>query len=214
MAKVTDIKFEFQGKDNKIAVNVNSEGRFKCNLPKEISTALKMPEIIEDSNLQDLTIKFRQALERYKNASTEQTIYIAVKYASNGVYAPNSVNFGSPYYLNSDMPAIALDFKTVMLEVVDGVETWYHAGQGKEYIDRGLPNQFENERSNPDKWFKRGEFYSRKGWKIIDYNEVYLETLNKAKTNMINLSQMLHKFMEQDKEQMQLTLSAGKLLLN
>ena len=203
MAKVADLKFEFNGKEHKVPVTVGVDGYFKCQLPKEVSTALKLTQELKYNTLSGVKSSFYTALERYRLAETTQVVYIAVRYGASGWYKDKANgtplfdnSFASPYNLRNDLSSVGLEFKTVMLETVNGVEEWYHCTVGTNGVKK---NQV---------------FYSRTGWKMLDYSEVYLETLNKARENMRNLSEMLHKFIEQDKEQMQLTLSAGKLLLN
>jgi len=203
MAKVSDLKFEFGGNEMKVGVTVGVDGYFKCTLPKEIATALKLTPELRSTTLSGIQSSFYTALDRYKKAETTQVVYIAVKYGASGWYKDKANgtplfdnSFASPYNLRNDLSSVGLEFKTVLLETVDGVEQWYLCTVAGGVIK------------------KHQVFYSRAGWKMLDYSEVYLETLNKARENMRNLSEMLHKFIEQDKEQMQLTLSAGKLLLN
>lgn len=222
MAKVADLKFTVNNEEFKIPVNVGIDGVFKCNLPQKIYQPLKIQGALTSNTLQGLKTIFYDAFERYKNAETKQTIYIAIRYAASGKYQnkadgyPFITGYNNKYNLefshHDRLSAVALEFEIVLKEDIDGAVTYYTAKQGKQYECNGHFYKEQNE--NTEKWFKNNQFYNLDKWKLIPYDETSLSTLLKARENMRALSEMLHRFIEQDEQQMIETLSNGKLLLN
>lgn len=209
MAKVSELKFELAGQEWKLPINVGVDGIFKCKIPTAVTDKLKLSHELRHSKLEDLNNEFYTAYRRYQKAETTYEFFIAVCYASCGRFAddenglPNHSHYHKRHlHLDisfGDIDAVGLRYKVVCLEKIDGMEEWYNATQDEVTKE----------------WFKtNNKFYSRDKYKLLDMNETYLETLNNAWVNMKKLSNMLFKFIEQDKEQMQLTLSKGKLLLN
>lgn len=206
MAKISELKYELNGQQYKTPVNVGSDGMFKANVPAEIREKLNLRNEIRFSKLSELEAEFYGAIKRFKEAATVHEIFIAIRYGasykfSNGANGyPLWGGYGHKYTVeinhNEWVSGLVFDFKVVVKETIDGVITWYETEERGNVI-----TQDQRKAYGIDKWTK------------IPYNEVQLQTLKTAHENIRKLSEMLYKFIEQDEEQMKLTLSGGKLLL-
>lgn len=218
MAKITDIKFNLNNKDYIIPVNVNSKGEFKTELPREIATALKIQSQINSSQLNDVLTVFYSALDKYKKAQTIQQLFIAISYGSSGQYNRNAGggalhnSNNSKYQIRQQfggLDCIGFEFDVIILESVDGIGTYYTTRKGD-------PTSIFQDRKNedPERYYKNREAYNMDKYKLIPFNEIHLSTLMNAQENLRKLSEMLFNFIEQDEEQIKLTLQSGRLMLN
>ncbi len=217
MAKVTTIKFQIKGVDYSVNVNVDSTGRFKANIPDEVALALSISKKLDTSTLAELEKRFKDAVDRYKNALTTQELFILIRYQSRGYYSNRADGgalykaYGSEYELSrgmgsDDTDALAFEYKVCMKETIDGVENWFETQLGSTYTVSCPETEF------PTTYFKDGKCYQSDKWKKIPFNEVALQTLFNAREKIRMVSEMLLRFVEQDEEQILLTLTNQKLL--
>ncbi len=217
MAKVSVLKFDLKGKDYQVNVNCNSDGMFSANLPEEVYKSLHLREKISHPTLTALETEFKAAIDRYKTAETSQELFIGIRYKSCGKYQQRkdgSYMFGghgSKYRLDvsfgGDCSALGFDFKVLIKETIDQVDTWYKAMLGKDH-----PHWDKEQNENPDKYYKREEFHDRGEYKMIPFSPAALESLQNASEKIRAASEMLFNFIEQDEQQLELTLTKQKLL--
>ena len=221
MAKITDFKFEIAGKKYIVHVNCRSDGNFSANLPKEVASPLDLREKMEAGTLTELSKKFYDALDRYKTASIKQEMFIAIRYMSAGRFqkAKDGSYFHQGYqdkyklelqWESGTIDALAFHFTVVIKETTDGVEKLFKAQLGKDF------SHIQDEHNAPDKWQKEREFstYHKDKWKFIPFSQQALTTLKTAQEKIRQVSEALFHFVEQDEEQILLTLTKNKLLTN
>ncbi len=217
MAKVTTIKFQIKGVDYSVNVNVGSNGYFSAKIPQEVTTALSLNAKLEKNTLHELEKQLKDAVERYKNALTTQELFILIRYQSRGYYSNRADGgalykaYGSEYELSrgmgsDDTDALAFEYKVCMKETIDGVENWFETRLGSNYTVSCPETKF------PNTYFKDEKSYKHDKWKKIPFNEVALQTLFNAREKIRMVSEMLLRFVEQDEEQIMLTLTNQKLL--
>jgi hypothetical protein len=207
MAKIAELKFTLFEQKHKIPVNVGVDGVFKTKLPKEVADPLGIRQELKADKLSDLEHEFFAALDKFKTAKTFQYLYLAIRYGSCGVYNRTEEGYslfhetGSKYKVdnwNSDVDSIAFEYRVVIMESVAGVEKWYSTME-----------------LTPGKYEKHTSFYNNSDkWKLIPYTEVCHQTLKKAEESLRKISEMLFKFIDQDEQQIILSLSGNTLLLN
>lgn len=218
MAKVSTIKCEVNGTPYNINVNCNSSGEFSANVPEFVASALRINSKLSANTLKDLESKFYTALEQYKEAETKEELFIAISYKSRGAYNKNKdgenlfydsrregyqlqVNFSNP------VNALSFDFHVIIKETIDKKEEYYKAKLGSDFSWL-----FEKEYSEPDKYHRCGKFHCIEEYKFIPFSEVALHSLQNAQEKIRSISEFLFNFIEQDEEQILLTLTNQKLL--
>lgn len=221
MAKITHFKFTIAGIDYKININCNSSGQFTGNLPDKVASALNLDKRIIGKTLDDIKVKFYNEMDRYKNAETVEDLFILIRYGARGQYMRKEKKeegtlfgqHGSGYYLDlgfgfDTVSALAFDFQVCIRETIDGEENWFKAKKGKDFAHWDKEQQ-----SNPDKWYKGGEFhYYNNSWKSIPFTEKAYITLKIGRESLRKISEMLFNFIEQDELQIEASLIAGRLL--
>lgn len=219
MAKISTIKYTFQGKELIANVNVNSQGEFSCNIPEDIAKALNLRMKITSYNLGELESNFRNSLKRYKEAETKLELYILIRYHACGEYScksDGSVLFGnnSIYQTKCSFSefrnAVGIDYMVAFKKTVDGVVNW-HKGISKR-------DRFESD-ANPYEYVNGYRIDNQKIfesktdlYKKIPFNQDALNTIKSAQEQFRKLSETLFNFMEKDEEQILLALSNKKLL--
>lgn len=218
MAKVSTIKCEVNGTPYTINVNCNSSGQFSANIPEFVASALRINSKLSANTLTDLEGKFYAALRQYKEAETKEELLIAISYKSRGAYAKNKdgeklfydsrrggyrleVNFSNP------TNALGFDFLVAIKETIDKKEEYYEAKLGSSFSWIS-----EKEHSQPDKYHRCGKLYHVEEYKLIPFSETALQSLENAQEKIRSISEFLFNFIEQDEEQILLTLTNQKLL--
>lgn len=217
MAKVSTIKFDFKGVASTINVNCTSGGEFNCNLPEEISEALRVSSKLTANTLSALEKSFFDALKKYKEAETKEELFILIAYFARGHYAQNKkgdILFGGYRHkyelqVNFSRPrnALGLDFMVAIKQTIDKKDKWFAAKLGKDcsWIQ-------EKEYSQPDVYHKQEEIHHPSEYKQIPFSPIALESLKTAEEKLRTASEMLFHFIEQDEEKILLTLTNQKLL--
>jgi hypothetical protein len=224
VAKITDLKFKLKGEDLSIPVNCNSGGQFTCNIPAQVSLALNIQSKLMETNLDTLRTKFYDAIERYRNAETKQELFILIRYASSGRYSekengyPLFGGYRHPYLLgggssfnDNNLDGLGFEFEVAISETIDGVTNWFHA----EIKDEGnalLFPELKFVEHDPSEYIKGSRFYHPENYKKIPFSNTALKTLKVAQEKIRQASEMLFNFIEQDEEQILLTLTSQKLL--
>jgi len=215
MAKITTEKFEIAGKEYQVHINCTSTGQFNANIPQFVATALGIDARLSSINLSDIVTALRTAIRKYKEAETSQELFILIRYRASGDCNWSSkgtvlFNQQSPYHLSvsfesSSVSCVALDYKLAFKETVDGVVKWYEAREG---------HKFFNESEDENKLYKGSHIWdsSLKNFKAIPYSEIAVASLDNAKEKLRAASELLFNFIEQDEEQILLTLTNQKLL--
>lgn len=217
MAKISELKFDINGENFKVPVNVGSDGVFKAKLPPIVSNAFNCLSEIRKPTLEALTKEFYSQLHKFKKAQTKREYLIAIRYGASGFYQKNSNDaymFGDnnrTYKVEMSfggMDVVGLEFEIILKEDIDGSVNFFNVEteSGNAHLGTNKPLPIEE-------WTKRGKFYLGVSHKLIPYNAKHFNTLCNARENMRKLSELLFRFIDQDSEQIQNTLSTGKLLL-
>jgi len=96
--------------------------------------------------------------------------------------------------------AIGLDFVIAIKETIDGKSEWFEAQKEED----GSYKKCDGRRKIRNSLLKRG--------KTIPFNQSALDTLNMAQEKFRQLSETLFNFINQDEEQIMLTLTNNRLL--
>ena len=218
MAKVSTIKCEVNGTPYTINVNCNSSGQFSANIPEFVASALRINSKLSANTLTELEAKFYAALKQYKEAETKEELLIAISYKSRGAYNKNkegeklfydSRRGGYNLEVSFSKPdnALGFDFSVVIKETIDKKEEYYEARLGSSFSWMD-----EEEYSQPDKYHRWCKFYHVEEYKLIPFSETALQSLENAQEKIRSISEFLFNFIEQDEEQILLTLTNQKLL--
>lgn len=218
MARIKELNFELKGNKYSVAVKCSSKGEFSCELLPEIYTTLKLPVKLTSSSLNELTVKFYDALNRYKTAGTKQELFIAICYRASGTYTVDKKRMPlftsqSPYYMDSfyaKIDVLGFGFEVVIKETVDGVVQWYRTYVPKRGNTILNPEESLKEFAAED-YVKAGLFYDKRH-KKIPFSIEALRTLNVAQEKIRHASELLFHFIEQDEKGIELTLKNQKLL--
>lgn len=207
MAKVKELNFEIKGTKHKINVNCTSAGIFTANLPQEVADALRMDHRLTSKTLAELEQCLNSSVMDYLKAQTVCELYIIVAYQARGCY--NEKKDGGALFYHDDPKyriessfnhidnAIGIDYRVVVKETIDGNPRWF----GTHYIN----GKYEKSNSQlSHNFLSRG--------KAIPFNEAALNTLEMAQEKFRELSEMLFNFINQDEEQILLTLTQQRLL--
>ncbi len=218
MAKVTEIKFDIKGKEYKLNINCTSSGQFNANIPKEVAESLRISDKITANTLAELTKDFEAKLSHYKRIETTETLFILIAYQARGKYTykkDGSVLFGhsdEKHKINVSFSeidnALGLDFFVAIKETIDGKDKWFKASLGSKFA------HFQHQSKEPDIYHKEGEIWGNRmeRYKAIPFNDLALATLKFAEEKLRSASEMLFNFINQDEEQIMLTLTNQKLL--
>lgn len=218
MAKVKDIKFNIKGQDFCVSVNVGKDGYFSAKIPNFVSEALNIDSRLSFNNLVDLEKEFNTQLLKYKTAATTEELFIGIKYGHSGDYSKKANGDYMHYdkykvslsFSNESSSILAFDYDVYIKESVDSNVNWFAAKLGKDF-----PYWDKEQTSNPDKYYKYGSaiWSSRiKDLKFIPFSETALQSLENAQEKIRSISEFLFNFIEQDEEQILLTLTNQKLL--
>lgn len=217
MAKISTLKYEFKGQDLTSNVNCTSYGEFNCHLPLEVAEALRIDKIIKANTLTELEKKFKDSFQKYKDSTIKEELFILIAYYARGYFTKDSEGnamFGgyrNKYELevNFDRPrnAIGLDFMVAIKQTIDEKEKWFKAKLG-----RDCSHIQHEEYSQPDIYHKQEKIHNPKEYKIIPFSETALDSLKNAGEKIRAASELLFNFIEQDEEQILLTLTKQKLL--
>lgn len=219
MAKVKTIQFDLAGKTMSIKVNVTTGGLFTMTIPDEIADALHIQPRLISETLNEVHKKFNAALQRYKNASVKQELFLLISYKANGFYSKYGTggvmftqHFKGQYCMDSwysrDINGICFDFTIAIKETIDTIEHWYVADRGKNIF-----SMRDDENMEPEKFYKERKFSGNIGdYKQIPFSETALESLINAREQLRRLSEHLFTFMEKDVTQIEAILTSGKML--
>lgn len=215
MAKISELKYEIKGIKYNTAIKVGKQGFFNATLPDEVSAALNTNKKLEYTTLSALENGFNDIIEKYKNSKTEQEIFIFIRYGASGHYAcknDGSYLFHNKYGVslsltNSKSDILLFHFKVCIKETVDGCINWFETKLGKDF-----PHWDTEQRNNPTKYYKNGKCHDERNYKKILFSEIALDTLKVAQEKIRQASELLFNFIEQDEEQILLTLTNQKLL--
>lgn len=214
MAKVGDIRYEFDGLDLKAPVNCNSSGEFSVALPEIVVTTLGLPKKITGTTLGQVTAEFNAAIARFKTSTTTEELVIAIKYSASGGYTLNvdghcftSHEDRSKYQASSNgysewKNMLSLDFEVLLRRTVNGTnEKFFQTHKGR----------FSDE--DPNKYYPLSNtFRKTDGVKIIPYSEEALATLLAAHEKIRAASETLYNFITLDEAQIIDVLTNQKLL--
>lgn len=204
MAKVGKIQFNFLGEDKEIPVNCNSSGKFSCNVPVEVAIDLRIDKELKGDTMIELKKAFFDALKLFTESTRKEELLLVVRYKACGGCNRNgengyplfATNGHAPYHLSvsfESISALALDYDVVIKESINGKVAYYNGRQGKEF---GFPS--EEQKNNPEKRFKHGNYYMRDGYKVIPYSPEAHATLKGATETIRKMSEMLFNFIEQE----------------
>lgn len=217
MAKVSTIKCEVNGTPYTINVNCNSYGEFNANIPEFVATALRVESRLSANTLSELESKFNASLKQYKEAETKEELFIAISYRARGKYIekPNGDHlfyhdnrkYGLRVDFNRPENALGLDFHVIIKETIDQKVKWHEAVLGSN-VSHILRDSYPED----NVWYKDKEFYHVDDYKLIPFSEVALQSLENAQEKIRSISEFLFNFIEQDEEQILLTLTSQKLL--
>lgn len=217
MAKITDFKIEIKGEKFVVPVSCSSAGQFKARIPEKVASALNLNGNIGATSLPELSNKFYEAINRYKNAETTEELFIVITYGACGEYVwrtdKKSVLFGNNTEYKLDVrhnhnftSAIAFDFAVFIKETIDGSVTWHETRQGKETA------HWDEKQNEPEKYFKTTHIYGNPHGKIIPFSETSIATLTMARNKLLGISNMLFEFIDRDPIAIADTLTKTKLL--
>lgn len=218
MAKVKDIKFNIKEQDFCVSVNVGKDGYFSAKFPEFVSQALNIDSRLSFNNLTDLEKEFNTQLLKYKTATTTEELFIGIRYGHSGDYAKKA----NGDYMSHDKYGVSLgfshgtssiltfDYDVYVKESVDSNINWFRAKLGKDF-----PYWDKEQTANPTKYYKDGNAVwssKLKELKFIPFSETALQSLENAQEKIRSISEFLFNFIEQDEEQILLTLTNQKLL--
>lgn len=215
MAKITTIKYQINGVNYSTNVNCGVDGYFSATLPEEVAAAFNINKSLSYSTLDLLQKSFDEEIKKYKNRVTNQELFILLRYGSSGRFADKedgSSLFYDKYGVslsmtNSQSDILLFDFKVCIKENIDGNINWFETQLGHDF-----PFWEKEKTSIPDKYFKHGKCYDENKYKKIPFTIAALNTLKTAQEKIRILSEGLFNFIEQDEEQILLTLTNQKLL--
>lgn len=218
MAKIKEHKFSIAGINYRVNINCTSKGEFSAKIPDDICKPLKLRSRLSGSTLTDVEKQLNEAIDRYKNAETTETVHIAIRYAARDAYSkkangePLYDSYNNPFLLAlgfsfSDISAIAFDFEVCICETVDGETRWFHSEKGSD-----VSHIFRNENHDDDKFYRRSQFVGIQYWTKIQYTEKSHETLIQGREAIRKISEILFNFANQEPDQINAALSAGNLL--
>jgi len=87
MPKIKTLKFEINKEPYSININCTSTGEFRANIPQVVCKALRLTPKLDSNTLDGIEKSINDAIKRYKESETTQSLHILIKYQSNGFYS-------------------------------------------------------------------------------------------------------------------------------
>lgn len=222
MAKLKSFQFELMGEKLSVPVRVNVKGEFIADIPDLVSQALNIRKQLIRSKLSELEIEFHAALQRYRDSTVTDELLIAISYKALGWYtrhADGSFMFGGykhKYHLDINtwnaIDLLGFSFSVIIKRTRDGVTNYYNT----DVI--GQPNTILRPEfltiTHPASAYESSgrKFTHSDNCKMIPYSEIAYKTLTNAREKIRAASELLYNFIEQDEEQILLTLTNQNLL--
>jgi hypothetical protein len=217
MARVKIIKLNIDGKELSYNVNVAKDGIFRCHLHYHTAEKLGIENgKLEYDVLSDLEDVINAAYHKYLESSKSYEVYIGIEYKadrkfkedSEGRYLfdSSSIHQAKTSFNDNIGSCIVFGFKFYVKESIStGQVLWYESRKVDPEYEL---NTFEKRHGN---FVFTNSTFSTSGV-LVPYTEAAEQTLKKGAEGLRNISELLYKFISQDKAALIESLSSGKLL--
>ncbi|MEI2274735.1 hypothetical protein OHD16_21490 [Sphingobacterium sp. ML3W] len=219
MAKVKEIKINVDGVDHCYNVNVNKDGVFKIHLDWAVSDKIGLKgNLFEGKDLSKIESEIISATIAYRESKKVLSLWIEIHYSATGFYSCEDFGkrkFDSKFSSVADIPMLGLDYMVLIKEELNGGESvnWYYARKIEQHdieLKESGVNLFKKEYAN---YIENRQYHGRVKDTTIPFSESAIETLDKAKSGIKSISQILLKVLSQEPEQIESTLVKNKLLI-
>lgn len=217
MAKVKELKFDIDGIEYSYNINVNKDGLFKINLDWSVAEKLGLKtNLFESKDMSSMQHEIISAVVNYNESVKSYKLFIDVKYVASGYFSCEdwgNRKFEPGFFRHGETPVIGLDYNLIIQESMPGVEksNYYEAKKVTDWIINKID---KGERVPVVEGYYLGsiQYSFHPKDTTIPYSIEAIETLDRAKSGIKNISEILFNVLSQDSKSIEATLNSSKLL--
>ncbi len=215
MAKVDELVLTIDGREYKYNINVGKTGIFKAVLDWGVAKKLGMEgNSLEYPKLLDLKNYVLKKYNAYIESTKVEDLFIFIRFEACGKYGRhiNKSEFRANGF-SGTVDSIGFEFDVYLRETSStGTEVWYETRKGVPNLQHITKEERMN--SSPDQYYKNSQRYGTPKGVMVPFSEQSLQTLEKARTGLIKISEILYGFISQEPTAIVQQLSKGALLQN
>ncbi|WP_407479925.1 hypothetical protein [Elizabethkingia anophelis] len=213
MAKVETLTFKIGSEEFSSNINVGKSGIFTIRLNWQVAEALGFKNnYMESSKLSDLRQPIMSKYLEYVQSETQKDAFIEIVFKANGYYSDNQWDNQFKLSTFSDYNnVIQFKYRLFIREKRNENSTWFDAKELGNFTENTL-NSFRGSSNVVCGLLKGGMRISKPSGVLIPYSANAVETLENTKQSFKKLSEIIYSFLTQSPEQIEQSLTAGKLL--
>lgn len=213
MAKIKTIKRKIKDKLHDISISCNSDGRFSCKFPSEISSkvhVLKELELNSYNSLRELEGEISDTIQKYENANIKTRLVIAITFGAGGNIAKDKdkgyikdldPSFNGKFALNGgylldEGNVIKFNYRILLEEILFEHKEFYSVNSINKLSESYIKSEPEHHKIDGFIAIRKAFTYTNEI--IIDYSPKVLKNLESIEDQFRNAVLFMSKLLGQN----------------